>query len=378
LNRTHQDKTVTPWLSTIPILLIVAMLCLQSGCAATQARDGVDSIQAGIPPANGSPNTDTVTIFFFRQPNYMGGGRIHMLRLDGHAIGELTGDNYYRLELWPGEYQFTVFLPSEIFFGQTNPPMSISDRVFLEPGDAGAAFTYQFTDGMGDRGFQRRRVTVRPTALAGRSMAARLTARDTAQVTSWLNARYDGPAIHGRPHGRGTLTWPDGGVYKGIFEHGCPTGKARFYFPNGQVFMGVFAKGRPESPGILMAPDGHILFAGRFVDEKPNGVGLRTGTTGPEFCIFDHGRDTTKSFRQLAAETMDPSVDTPRIIRWLRELAKAKELKKDHQAAIQRERTWCREEFDLGRNLCGCAPLAPDFDNWQECAAPVGERHYLP
>jgi hypothetical protein len=302
-----------------------------------------------------------VTILFFRQSNYLGGGRIHILRLDDHDIGELTGDNYYRLEVWPGEYRLTVFMPPEIFFGQTNPPMNIGERVCFGSGDTGAVFAYQFTDGMGDRGFKRRRLTAPPNFLSDRSLGAHLTARDTAQVTSYFNARYDGPAIHGRPHGEGALTWPDGAVYKGVFEHGRPTGKAKFIFPDGRIFMGVYAKGRPQSPGVLMTPDHRILFAGRFVDENPHGVGLRAGMDGPEFCIFDHGRDTTQSFRQLAGEILDEQ-----------------QLKKDHQAAIEREHTWCREEFALGRNLCGCAPLAPDFENWQECAAPVGDRHYIP
>jgi hypothetical protein len=328
-----------PWRSTLHSIFIAAWLFLYWGCAANPDAFRKDAPQDTITPEYPIAAADTVTILFFRQSNYMGGGRIHILRLDDHDIGELTGDNYYRLELWPGEYRFTVF----------------------RPGDAGAVFAYQYTDGMGNRGFKRRRLTASPDFLSGRSLGAHLAARDTAQVTSYLNARYDGPAIHRRPHGRGTLTWPDGAVYRGVFEHGTATGKAEFRFPDGRIFMGAYARGRPQSPGVLMDPDGRILFAGRFVDEKPHGVGLRTGKEGPEFCIYDHGRDATESFQQLAGEILDKQ-----------------QLETDHQAAIERERAWCLEEFALGRNLCGCAPLAPDFENWQECAAPVGERHYLP
>jgi hypothetical protein len=280
------------------------MLCTLLGCAASSG-DANRSPANRIFSGSRMPASDKIMIFFYRQSNYTGGGRIHLLKVDGREIGELTGDNYYRLEIWPGEYQFSVFLPSESFFGQTSPPMSISERVRFEPGDTGGVFAYQFTDGMGSRGFERRRLTHQPAFLSNRSLAASLSARDTAQVTMHLNTRYDGPSIDGLPHGKGTLTWPDGSVYQGVFEHGWPTNEARFMFTNGETFMGLFYKGRPKSPGVLMDPDGRILFAGNFVEEKPNGVGLRTGEDAPEFCVFDHGRDITKTFRQLAQEVLD-------------------------------------------------------------------------
>ena len=347
--------------SIIQCLFIAAWLCLHWGCAGNAAFLMNDPVQEAIAPVLSKAAADTITILFLRQSNYMGGGRIHILRLDDRDIGELTEDNYYRIDVWPGEYRLTVFMPTEIFFGQTHPPMSVGHRICFEPGDAGAVFVYQYTDGMGTRGFERRRLKTFPDFLSGRSLGAHLTARDTAQVSSYLNAQYDGPAIQGRPHGHGTLTWPDGAYFEGLFEHGLATGKAKFHYPDGRVFMGVYHKGRPQSPGVLMTAEGRILFAGRFVEETPHGVGLRTGEQGPEFCIFDHGRDATEFFQQLAGEILDKE-----------------QLQKDHQAAIERERNWCQEEFAQGRRLCGCAPLAPDFDNWRECTAPVGKRHYLP
>jgi hypothetical protein len=352
-------KTMTCRPSKVQILAVAAWLCLLCGCSAIPAGPAGDSVHDGI--VSGLPTADTVTLLFFRQANYSGGGRIHILRLDDHDIGELTADNYFRLEVWPGQYRLAVFLPAETFFGQTQPAMSIGDNVCFDAEDAGAVYVYQYTDGMGHRGFTRRRLPGPPDFLSGRSLGAHLTARDTAQVPMYFSARYDGPAVHGRPHGRGTLTWPDGASYNGVFEHGIATGKAKFHFPDGRVFMGIYTRGRPQGPGVLMTPEGRILFAGRFIDEKPHGVGLRTGKKGPEFCIFDHGRDATESFRELAGEILDRH-----------------QLEKDHLAAIERERKWCLEESALGRNLCGCAPLAPEFENWQECAAPVGERHYLP
>jgi hypothetical protein len=279
-------------------------LCLLFGCAASSG--GNSTIPSAENPAGlQMPAPDKIAIFFFRKANYTGGGRIHILKVDNRQIGELTADNYYRLEFWPGEYQFTVFLPSETFFGQTNPSMSISDRVRFGPADTGGVFAYQFTDGMGRRGFERRRLTHPPSFMSARSLGGSFKARETAQVTMFLDTRYDGPAINGQPHGIGTLTWPDGAVYRGVFEHGIATDKARFVFPDERIFMGSYHKGRPNSPGVLTTPDGRILFAGDFVAEKPDGVGLRAGKETPEFCVYDHGRDITKSFRHLARETLD-------------------------------------------------------------------------
>jgi hypothetical protein len=424
----------------------IAALCLLFGCALSP--NGANRIQANANLVEfRKPAPGTVAILFYRNANFAGGGRIHVLKLDDHEIGELTSDNYYRLEIWPGEYQFTVYLPPENFLGEINPPISISDRVRFGPADVGGVFAYQFTDGMGRRGFERRRLAGPLALIFKRSLSGSLSARDTAQVLTFLDARYDGPALNGQPHGKGTLTWPDGQVYQGVFEHGVPTNRARFFFTNGQIFMGLFSKGRPKSPGILMAPDGRILFAGQFIDEKPHGVGLRDGTETPEFCVYDHGQDTTKSFGQLAKEILDGEdqaqieafsqridhltaqieaaherlfqlktaqiinqnetdkhevarldrnilamerararmernaetdlklfIDKLHTTRWERETNKFAELRKDHRARVEDERIWCEEEFALGRNLCGCAPLATDFKNWQECMAPVGKR----
>ena len=424
----------------------IAVLCIMAGCAI--APNSAVSKPAAVTRAESRmPAADIITIFFFREANYAGGGRIHLLKVDDLEIGEITGNNYYRIEVWPGEYQFTVFLPPENFFGQSNPPISISDRVRFSLDDAGSVIAYQFTDGMGNRGFVRKKMAASETLMHGRTLSASFSARDTAQVTMYLNARYDGPAINGRPHGKGTLTWPDGAVYRGEFEYGLPTNRASFFFTSGQRFMGLFYKGRPKSHGILMTPGGNILFAGDFVDEKPHGLGLRYGDEGPEFCIYDHGRDITKTFGQLAKEIIDAEdqakIDdfSRRVDRLTDQIEEAKtrlfqiknmgimdseddraniaqlensilqlehsredmartsksdlnvfiadllstrreresnkfaELRKDHQAKIEEERTWCEEESGLDRDICGCAPMAADFKNWRECIAPIGKKH---
>lgn len=396
-------------------------------------------------PASLSSPENHILVFFIRHANFSGGGRTHLLKVDDKLIGPLTADNYYRLEMWPGQYQFSISLPREEFFGWVSPPSSIGRQLTLKHHLSGHAFLCSYTDGTGSSGFSLEPIAGFPAYLNDRRLAKIVSARDTAQVTQLFDARYDGPAMHGRAHAEGTLTWPDGAVYKGTFVHGVPTRKARFIFPDGKIFMGPNHKGRPAKTGLLMTDSGRILFAGHFVDEKPNGVGLRSGPEGPEFCIFDHGRDMTKSFRQLAKEALDiedrqriktfsncveditakieslktrlrdlASRHDPDMVRtgfsqlqkeikklekkkryfeanmvseteafikqlrqsrYLREISKAKAFRKQHQAKIEKEHRWCRDEFAQGRNLCTCAPLADDFHQWQECWEPLRKKY---
>jgi len=67
-------------------------------------------------------------------------------------------------------------------------------------------------------------------------------------------------------------------------------------------------------------------------------------------------------------------VEQLRDSRFKRELSKTKEFRKLHQAKIKKERQWCEGEFIQGRDLCGCAPFAEDFNQWEECWEPLRPR----
>jgi hypothetical protein len=426
------------------LCIFCLLLCLNfSGCLATRFITPKNLTDSPLPTSLSSP-ANNILVFFVRHANFAGGGRSHLLKIDDTIIGQLTDDNYYRFEMWPGQYLFSVTLPKEEFFGQISPPDNISRQLTLKHHPAGRAYICSYTDGLGSSGFTLERINQFPQCLKDRTPARSLTARETAQVTQLFKARYDGPAMMGRPHGQGTLYWPDGGMYKGTFLHGKPTRKARFIFPDGRIFMGPYTKGRPADTGLLISETGEILFAGDFVNEQPDGVGLRNGTQGPEFCIYDNGSDITKTFRQLAKEALDIEdpqeinaylnrvekieveiesekkrfaelssrhdpdklrkalrkhqkrikllkkrkrgfelnmeadnkafIERLRDTRFKRELAESKHFRKLHQAAIEKERQWCMDEFAQGRNLCGCAPFADDFDQWEECWEPLRPR----
>ena len=315
-------------------LVALTLCCWPCGCALTRDR-GCDQSATTYWPDFIKPAADKIVVFFSREVNYSGNGRPHILKVDQHKIGALSADNYFRLELWPGRYLFSIVLPAETFFGQTSPPMVISVEAEFSPAQCGRMFAYRYTDGRGTSGFTREKVEGLPAYLSNRILSGSLRARDTAQVTALFNARYDGPAFNARPHGVGTLAFADGTLYRGRFEHGLPTDTARFFFQDGTIFLGNFYRGRPRNSGILMTPCGRILFAGRFIDEKPHGLGLRTGKDGPEFCFFSHGRDTTPSYLQLAKEVLDVQ-DQKRIDSFSSPVTETSDLQADLEGEISR------------------------------------------
>lgn len=429
--------------STALCIFYLLVISYFTGCRSTGPIAPKSHTDRSPQAALSSPE-DNILVFFVRHANYAGDGRTHILKIDDKVIGQLTDDNYYRLEMWPGQYQFSVTLPREEFFGQISLPDNVGRQITLKTHPKGRAYTCSYTDGLGSSGFALEPIDHLPKYLMDRTQAKSLIARDTAQVTQLFKARYEGPAINGRPHGQGTLSWTDGCIYKGTFLHGKPTRKARFIFPDGRIFMGPNTKGRPADTGLMMTETGDILFAGDFTNEQPDGVGLRNGTEGPEFCIYDNGSDITKTFRQLAKEALDIEdpqeinaylnrvedieaeieaienrfsklssrhdpdmlrkalvkhqkkiklmekrkrsfeinmeadneafIEKLRDTRFKRELAKSKHFRKLHQAEIEKERQWCEDEFNQGRDLCSCAPFADDFNQWDECWEPIRPR----
>jgi hypothetical protein len=248
---------------------------------------------------------DPLVVFFFRVSSYKGLGRIHELKIDDKPIGTLTADNYFRIELWPGAYHFSVHLPAEDFFGSHSPPENKIMRLVFGEGRDPGIFVFKYVDGEGIY-----RVEPVDDALVARiehtrMLSANLSARDTAQVKFLHDARYDGPAAYGKAHGYGTLTWDDGSILRGRFEHGKATEEGEFFTTDGQIYMGPKSKGRPIGPGVWMTSERRILYAGPFKDELPHGTGARNGSETPEFCEYENGKDITRTIREMAEAAVD-------------------------------------------------------------------------
>lgn len=380
------------------IVLATLTLGLVSGCP---TRPGMQNTQTTNQRSNQAIRhpSDVFTLYFYREANYQGSGRLHFLIIDGNKVGPLEAENYYRIDLWPGQYHLSVYLPEEEFLGWSSPPTQTSIKLTVRNDGVPGHGIYKYTDGKGiyrehsDGAEEATRLT------AQRVLAGSLTSRDTAQVKSLYDTRYDGPALKEKAHGMGMLTWDDGSVFVGRFVFGDATNEGKFFTVEGPVYMGPKRKGRPTGPGVWMTHDGHILYAGDFLGEVPHGSGIRTGPDGPEFCKYDRGNDITLTLRErvlMAIEeedlrmaqqmaTNDLSLETigsntgasqqqnhvepadPETISYVRILAKQKEIESEIRSQINKRRDWCKEEFLLGRRLCACAPLADDFENWTSC-----------
>ncbi|MBT8338725.1 MAG: hypothetical protein HKP58_05495 [Desulfatitalea sp.] len=405
---------------------LMLLPALASGCATGAGDFDADRKSTGThAPA------DKVAVYIYRESNYKGGGRTHLLQLDDRTLGPLTGDNYYRMVLWPGHYYLNVHLPAESFLGEKNPPVSVGQRLLLEPRLAGRTFVYVYEDGAGLRYEETTRAAADELE-ASRVLAKDFGVRDTARLKSFMRAGYDGPEMFGSPHGQGTLTWPDGCRYVGIFDHGALTETGKFYFSDGRIFMGQLFQGRPKGKGALFTPTGQVLFAGTFRDEKPHGIGFRSGRQGPELCRFEHGEDVTPAIEFLAeaaaedqeaqllafffgeaevaaeaeqtatptdvlphapeehTETTDPpsympdpvtssetaapeTLDRDQFIKMLTETRRRRGramrdmVIQKQQVKIEAQRAWCENEWAHGRRRCICAPFDPESGQWQSC-----------
>ena len=76
---------------------------------------------------------------------------------------------------------------------------------------------------------------------------------------------YEGEFAEDAPHGRGKYT-THVGVYDGHIHYGHKHGRGKMTFPNGDVYEGVFNKGKITGPGILTKPDGTVVHGGKFRD----------------------------------------------------------------------------------------------------------------
>jgi hypothetical protein len=271
----------------------------------------------------------------------------------------------------------------------------------LTPREVGKAIVYIYEDGQ-----KIRRREADKTLLASiqkeRTLATALNAGQTAHVTEFFDTRYEGPEMHGKPHGRGVLYWEDSSRYEGVFHYGQLTQEGKFYFPDGRIYMGRLDKGRPKGSGVLMSAKGKVLYAGPFKDEQPNGTGIRTTGEGPAYCNFKAGVDVTPSFFDLAKAAADqeeqmelksfytywPSPEMTgadagylesyhkiyqELIEDLKESRKRREsaayakLAEAQQARIDLERSWCEKEFRQDRKWCICAPFDEQVRKWEAC-----------
>uniref|UniRef100_A0A3P9C215 Alsin Rho guanine nucleotide exchange factor ALS2 n=1 Tax=Maylandia zebra TaxID=106582 RepID=A0A3P9C215_9CICH len=128
------------------------------------------------------------------------------------------------------------------------------------------------------------------------------------------DAQYTGSWLAGRVHGRGTMKWPDGRLYKGNFKNGLEDGYGDCVIPNkllnktdtyqgqwregkihgfgkykyasGEVYEGCFCDGQRHGYGMLssgkLARNSSSVFIGQWVHDKKTGYGVYDDITRGE------------------------------------------------------------------------------------------------
>ncbi|XP_071823129.1 alsin-like isoform X4 [Apostichopus japonicus] len=93
------------------------------------------------------------------------------------------------------------------------------------------------------------------------------------------DATYEGMWLTGKPHGNGTLTWPDRRKYSGNFTNGLQNGFGWSVEPASasgtktKVYQGQWRDGKREGRGFLRHPNGDV-YLGYFRDNQCNGNGI--------------------------------------------------------------------------------------------------------
>uniref|UniRef100_A0A3B4GHB0 Alsin-like n=1 Tax=Pundamilia nyererei TaxID=303518 RepID=A0A3B4GHB0_9CICH len=128
------------------------------------------------------------------------------------------------------------------------------------------------------------------------------------------DGQYTGSWLAGRVHGRGTMKWPDGRLYKGNFKNGLEDGYGNCVIPNkllnktdtyqgqwregkihgfgkykyasGEVYEGCFCDGQRHGYGMLssgkLARNSSSVFIGQWVHDKKTGYGVYDDITRGE------------------------------------------------------------------------------------------------
>ncbi|XP_026151072.1 alsin-like isoform X2 [Mastacembelus armatus] len=92
------------------------------------------------------------------------------------------------------------------------------------------------------------------------------------------DAQYTGGWLAGRIHGRGTMKWPDGRIYKGIFKNGLENGYGECIIPNKvlnkpDIYEGHWKDGKIHGFGKYKYASGEV-YEGCFCDDQRHGYGM--------------------------------------------------------------------------------------------------------
>uniref|UniRef100_A0A6Q2ZJ36 Alsin-like n=1 Tax=Esox lucius TaxID=8010 RepID=A0A6Q2ZJ36_ESOLU len=106
------------------------------------------------------------------------------------------------------------------------------------------------------------------------------------------DASYSGRWLSGKPHGKGTMKWPDGRTYTGTFKHGLKDGYGDYFMPNKTLnkcdrYQGHWKEGKMQGFGKYKYATGEV-YEGSFHENMRQGHGMLSSgkLIGPSSSVF--------------------------------------------------------------------------------------------
>ena len=93
--------------------------------------------------------------------------------------------------------------------------------------------------------------------------------------------RYSGEVDEdGKPHGKGTLTFDEGGYYAGEFKHGKAHGQGTTHYPEFFTYVGEHRDGRGHGLGVYENHSTGETYEGFVVNDMKHGRGKLVKSDG--------------------------------------------------------------------------------------------------
>lgn len=122
-------------------------------------------------------------------------------------------------------------------------------------------------------------------------------------MVTWENGgKYDGEWVDGKANGRGTMNYGNGDRYEGGWKDGCRFGTGMHHFKDGGVYEGQWRNAAPDGRGKMTLKNGSH-YEGAWKDGKWHGHGIVRPVNGGEWeGTFEMGKCTVGTLRRPNGE----------------------------------------------------------------------------
>lgn len=122
-------------------------------------------------------------------------------------------------------------------------------------------------------------------------------------TVTWENGgKYDGEWVDGKANGQGSMNYGNGDIYEGGWKDGCRFGLGTHHFKDGGVYEGQWRNAAPDGKGKMTLKNGSH-YEGDWKDGKWHGHGIVRPVNGGEWeGAFEMGKCTVGTLRRPNGE----------------------------------------------------------------------------